>query len=102
MTKGVSGTIVGGCANKVQMCAQTDRLSSAIGPVYEGKGGPWGRYSITGIDSGRGNVADFAVPAGDNSFRKHAGSGAIPQGQVTPAGQSRYQKALTFLRRKWT
>jgi len=100
MTKGVSGTIVGGCANKVQMCAQTDRLSSAIGPVYEGKGGPWGRYSITGIDSGRGNVADFAVPAGDNSFRKHAGSGAIPQGQVTSVGQSRYQKALTFLRRK--
>jgi len=51
MTKGVTGTMAGGCANKVQMCAQTDRLSSAIRPVYEGMGGPRGRYSITSIDS---------------------------------------------------
>ena len=59
MTKGVSGTIVGGCANKVQLCAQTDRLSSAISPVYEGMGGPWGRYSITGIGSGGGECRRF-------------------------------------------
>jgi len=80
MTKGVSGTSLAGVQTKCRCVhKRTDCLLQLV--QYMRAWGDHGAVIQSPVSIRLGaNVADLAVPAGDNSFRKHAGSGAMPQG----------------------